>query len=112
MFCIFFIRFECLFSSTFTDAEKISFKNLVEFYLPPVESNNAYVEIKIWKLKIASQDFNIKSGLETLLRCPKNDFPSIHFLIKLFCTLPVSTVTPERSYVLLAFVFCLLCIRG
>ncbi|VVC27880.1 Hypothetical protein CINCED_3A001083 [Cinara cedri] len=34
-------------SSIFTDAEKISFENLVEFYLSPVESDNAYVEIKI-----------------------------------------------------------------
>lgn len=93
-----FIGFECLFSLTFTDAEKISFENLVEFYLPPVENDNAYVEIKIWKSKIASQDVNIKSGLEALLSCPKNDFPNIHFLVKLFCTLLVSTATPERFF--------------
>jgi hypothetical protein len=46
MFFIFFIGFECIFSSTFT-LEKISFENFVEFYLPPVEIDNAYVEIKI-----------------------------------------------------------------
>eukprot|EP00102_Acyrthosiphon_pisum_P010369 XP_008178669.1 PREDICTED: zinc finger MYM-type protein 1-like [Acyrthosiphon pisum] len=80
------------------DAEKISFENLVEFYLPPVEHDNAYVEIKIWKLKITSQDVDIKSGLEAHLSCPKIDFPNIHFLIKLFCTLPVSTATPKRSF--------------
>jgi len=87
------IGFEFVFSSKFTDAEKISFENLVEFYLPPVENDN-----NMGKLKIASQDLNIKNELEALLNCPKNDFPSIHFLIKLFCTLPVSTVTPERSF--------------
>ena len=93
-----FIGFECLFSLTFTDAEKISFENLVECYLPPVEHDNAYVEIKMWKLKITSQDVNMKSGLVALLSCPKIDFPNIYFLIKLFCTLPVSTATPERSF--------------
>jgi len=77
---------------------KISFENLVEFYLPPVKNDNAYVEINTWKLKIASQDVNIKSGLEALLSCPMSDFPNIHFLIKLFCTLQVSTATPERSF--------------
>jgi hypothetical protein len=49
MFFIFFIGFECIFCSTFTDVEKISFENLVEFYLPIVENDNAYVEIKIQK---------------------------------------------------------------
>jgi len=63
-----------------------------------VENNNDYVEIKIWKLKLASQDVNIKSGLEALLSCPRNDFTNKHFLIKLFCTLTMSTATPERSF--------------
>lgn len=76
-----FIGFECLFSLTFTDVEKISFENLVEFYLPPVEHDNAYVKIKIWKLKITSQDVNIKSGLEGLLSCLKINFPNIHIFL-------------------------------
>jgi len=92
------IGYECLFTTTFSDAEKIAYDNLVEFYLPPVEHDNAYIEIKIWKLKIASQGVNIKSGLEALLSCPLIDFPNIHFLIKILCTLPVSTATPERSF--------------
>jgi len=46
------IGFECLFSLTFTDAEKISFDNLVEFYLPPVENDNAYkLKLKYENLK-------------------------------------------------------------
>jgi len=40
------IELECLFSSTFTDAEKISFENLVEFYLPTVENDNAMLKLK------------------------------------------------------------------
>lgn len=42
-------------------------------------------------MKIASQDVDIKNALEALLSCPKNDFPNINFLIKLFCTLPVDS---------------------
>jgi len=40
------IGFECLFSSTFTDAEKISFENLIKFYLPPVENDDAMLKLK------------------------------------------------------------------
>jgi hypothetical protein len=70
--------FECLFSSTFIDIEGLSFKNLVEYYLPSVEYY-ASVKLKIRKMKIASQDVNIKSGLVVLFSCPKSDFPTIYF---------------------------------
>lgn len=95
---MYFIGFECLFSSTFTDEERLAFEKLVEFYLPPVEKDNSYVELKMWKIMIGSEDVNTKSGLGALLDCSKTDFPNIYFLIKIFCTLPVSTATPERSF--------------
>jgi hypothetical protein len=44
----------------------LSFKNLVEFNLQPVENDNFFVELKIWKIKITNEDVNIKSGLEDL----------------------------------------------
>eukprot|EP00102_Acyrthosiphon_pisum_P024143 XP_016661353.1 PREDICTED: 52 kDa repressor of the inhibitor of the protein kinase-like [Acyrthosiphon pisum] len=62
------------------------------------KKDNAFVELKIWKVKISNGDVNTKTGLDALMKCSKTDFPNIHFLIKIFCTLPVSTATPERSF--------------
>lgn len=87
-----------MFSSTFTDEERLAFEKLVEFYIQPVEKDNTFVELKMWKVKICNGDANTKTGLEALMSCSKTDFPSIHFLIKIFCTLPVSTATLERSF--------------
>jgi len=87
-----------LFSSSFTDEERLAFEKLVEFYIQPVEKDNAFEELKIWKVKISNGDVNTKTGLDALMKCSKTDFPNIHFLIKIFCTLPVSTATPERSF--------------
>lgn len=83
---------------SFTDEERLAFEKLVEFYIQPVEKDNAFVELKIWKVKISNGDVNTKTGLDALMKCSKTDFPNIHFLIKIFCTLPVSTATPERSF--------------
>ncbi|KAF0702294.1 zinc finger MYM-type protein 1-like isoform X2, partial [Aphis craccivora] len=77
---------------SFTDEERLAFEKLV------IEKDNSFVELKIWKVKISNGDVNTKTGLEALLNCSKRDFPNIHFLIKIFCTLPVSTATPERSF--------------
>jgi len=40
------VGFKCLFNSKFTDAKKISFENLVEFYLPSVKNDNAMLKLK------------------------------------------------------------------
>lgn len=92
------IGFECLFSLSFTDEERLAFEKLVEFYIQPVEKDNSFVELKIWKVKISNGDVNAKTGLEALMCCSKTDFPNIYMLIKIFCTLPASTATPERSF--------------
>jgi len=86
-----------LFSSSFFDEERLAFEKLVEFYIQLVEKDNSFVELTIWKIKISNGDVNTKTGLEALMNCSKTDFPNIHFLIKIFCTLPVSKATPERS---------------
>ncbi|XP_022173645.1 52 kDa repressor of the inhibitor of the protein kinase-like [Myzus persicae] len=39
-----------------------------------------------------------KNGLEALDNCDEEVYPNIHFLLKIFVSLPVSTATPERSF--------------
>lgn len=95
---IFNIRFECLFHSSWSSKDRLEFQKLVEFYLPLVEKDNAFVELRMWKMKISNGDVSIKNWLEALYNYNKEDFPCIHFIIQILCTLPVSTATPERSF--------------
>ncbi|KAL4097608.1 hypothetical protein QTP88_022352 [Uroleucon formosanum] len=39
-----------------------------------------------------------KNCLKALRQCDKEIFPNIYFLLKILCTLPVSTPTPERTF--------------
>lgn len=68
-----------MFSSSFTDEERFAFEKLVEFYIQPVEKDNAFVELKIWKVKISNGDVNTKTGLEALMSC-SNRFSKYTFV--------------------------------
>jgi len=93
------LGFECLFHSKFSDQDRNEIKHLVDLYSPTIDKNNIIAELKMWKLKLASSDLNlIKNGLEALDNCDEEVYPNIHFLLKIFVSLPVSTATPERSF--------------
>ncbi|CAI6372693.1 unnamed protein product [Macrosiphum euphorbiae] len=92
-----FNGFDCLFKTSLNKEEREEFKTLVEFYSPHVETFDICIsELQIWKNKI--QDAVFKNALEAIKICDKDVFPNVHFLIKIFCTLPVSTAEPERSF--------------
>lgn len=52
---IYFANFECLFSiNTSVSKEELeSSHNLLKFYAPLVDSNNATAELKLWRVKLA-----------------------------------------------------------
>lgn len=52
----------------------------------------------MWKEKLKITKKNPKSGLEALQLCKPSIFPNIYILLKILCTLPVSTATPERTF--------------
>ncbi|KAL4154087.1 hypothetical protein QTP88_001920 [Uroleucon formosanum] len=96
-----FKGFESLFSSnTLTEVEETSFKKLVEFYQPDVENLDILqVELKLCRRKLSRSSYTVsKSALQALIECDANLFPNIFILIKILCTLPVSTTTPERMF--------------
>lgn len=39
-----------------------------------------------------------KTGIDALTECNKEIYPNIYLLLKILCTLPVSTTTPERMF--------------
>lgn len=93
------LGFECLFHSKFSNEDRNEIKHLVDLYSSTINKNNIIAECKIWKLKLASSDLNLtKNGLEALDNCDEEVYPNIHFLLKIFVSLPVSTATPERSF--------------
>lgn len=97
VFFIIILGFDCLFNTSLNKEERKEFTTLVEFYSPHVETIDICIsELQIWKNTI--KDIGFKNGLEALKICDKDVFPNVYFLIKIFCTLPVSTAEPERSF--------------
>jgi hypothetical protein len=92
--------FQCLFSSNehFTEDDKLHFTQLVEFYSPQVDKNNSLTELRLWRAKLRRTSCIPKNGIDALTECNKEIYPNIYLLLKILCTLPVSTTTPERMF--------------
>lgn len=94
----YFIGFQSLFSYTLTSTEEVSFRKLLEFYSPSLDVNNSIAELKLWKIKLKRINNIPKTAIEALHVCNANIYPNVHFILKILCTLPVSTSTPERMF--------------
>ncbi|XP_060845934.1 52 kDa repressor of the inhibitor of the protein kinase-like [Rhopalosiphum padi] len=78
-----FNGFECLFSKhELTTKEENEFTELIKFYSPMIQRCE----------KIPN------TGLEALDICNKDIYPNIYVLLKVLCTLPVTTSSPERMF--------------
>jgi len=55
--------------------DRLAFRNLIEFYLPLVEKNDAFIVT-------CNEDISIENGLGAFLKCSRRIFqlPIIHFL--------------------------------
>lgn len=100
MFNFVLIGFECLFSNNvdLTENDKAYFKELVEFYSPQIDKNNAIAELRLWRAKLQRSGIIPKTGIDALSECNSEIYPNINLLLKILCTLPVSTTTPERMF--------------
>lgn len=81
-----------------TQNEEAYLKELVEFYSPQIDKNNAIVELRLWRTKLPRSGIIPKTGIDALTECNSEIYPNIHLLLKILCTLPVSTTTPERMF--------------
>ncbi|KAL4123003.1 hypothetical protein QTP88_015236 [Uroleucon formosanum] len=93
-----FKGFQSLFSYTLTSNEEVSFRKFLEFYSPSLDVNNSIAELKLWKIKLERINNIPKTAIEVLHVCNANIYPNVHFILKILCTLPVSTSTPERMF--------------
>ena len=56
-------------------------------------------ELELWKLKWERQpNIGPIDGMFLLKNCDKDIYPAIHFLLKMFVTLPISNASAERSF--------------
>ncbi|XP_022179579.1 52 kDa repressor of the inhibitor of the protein kinase-like [Myzus persicae] len=85
--------FGCLFSKPFTQ----EFDELVQYYLD-TDLQIVTAELLLWHTKLERNKEEPKNALEALRLCNNEIFPNIHRLIKILCTIPVSTATPERTF--------------
>lgn len=90
-----FSSFMCPFETN--DSERKWYESLTQFYAPLVQVNS-YPELRLWKNRMAKENLTFKSGVQALLKCDKEVFPNVYTLLKILCTLPVSTATPERMF--------------
>lgn len=98
---ILFLGFQCLFSVGISSTDEISFKKLINFYSTKLDVVNSLAELKLWSRKLRQlkqSNINPKTGIEAFKLCNIDIYPNIHFLLKILCTLPVSTSTPERTF--------------
>jgi len=62
------IGFECLFSNNvdLTENDKAYIKELVEFYSPQIDKNNAIAELRLWRAKLQRSGIIPKTGINAL----------------------------------------------
>lgn len=78
-----------------------SFKSLISFYKNDMNVPNdevALSEYLLWFAKYCDSSNKPSNAMQSIIDCNKNLFPNIFNLLKIFVTLPVATVTPERSF--------------
>lgn len=96
-----FEGFQCLYSEINSET-KPKLNALVEFYANDVSTNSEdiYIELTLWRKEIerTNKQAALKYALTSLDACDHTLYPSIHQLLKILCTLPVTTCTAERSF--------------
>ncbi|XP_025192283.1 52 kDa repressor of the inhibitor of the protein kinase-like [Melanaphis sacchari] len=86
--------FQCIFSGNIDFQE---FEELVHFYLN-TDVQTVIAELKIWQSKLNLTNQHPTIAIDALRLCNSSIFPNVHQLLKILCTLPVSTSTPERTF--------------
>uniref|UniRef100_A0A2S2PV24 HAT C-terminal dimerisation domain-containing protein n=1 Tax=Sipha flava TaxID=143950 RepID=A0A2S2PV24_9HEMI len=92
--------FACSFSNNInlTENYEAYFKELLEFYSPQIDKNNATAELKHWWVKLQKSGIISKTGIDALIECNSEMYSNINLLLKILFAVPVSTSTPKRMF--------------
>lgn len=74
--------------------------SLSSYFSENVSDTEVEVEYSLWyeKWKSTEKQLRPDNALSSLSACPVELYPTIHCLLKIFATLPVSTASAERSF--------------
>lgn len=99
------VSFDCLIPNPSKNVETQSekFESLMDFYknnLLVTSRTVVLAEFKLWYRIFNGNDAEefSKTALSALKVCDSNIFPNINILLRIFCAIPVSTSTAERSF--------------
>lgn len=85
---------------TVTETDRDAYDEFLDLYMPDVPKVIVKTEIKLWHKYINSHP-DIKSerrALALLELCNQQAYPNVYRPLLIFCTIPVSTATPERTF--------------
>lgn len=89
------------------NAIKSKYENIVDavhFYLADFENGEAMIQsewtvwVKKWKMVDTTIEKIPKNALTALKVCQFDLFPNIYILLKILCTIPITTASVERSF--------------
>ena len=101
------------FNSLFPDSPALKDKNILKiainqlaekysiFFNTPtaIIEKNIHSEIESWQIRLQREKYDTSSTAINFLQCCDSDiYPTIHTLLKIFCTLPVNAASPERIF--------------
>lgn len=97
------MKLQALVASRSVDASFIDIAEAVEFYaadLPEPEASVVSAEFRRWSTRWSETqaDKRPTSALDSLVACDSHFYPNICVLLRIFCTLPVSTASVERTF--------------
>lgn len=83
-----------------TNIEEDQMKYLITFYAQDVQCSDtaAIGELHMWYEKLKELNIYSRQAMKYFVLCNEDIFPTIHKLLKILITLPVSTCTSERSF--------------
>jgi len=89
-------QFTCLKNAD--EKKETEFKELLKTYSADIEADevSAVGEFTIWHQQVKNK--NPKNATEAFINCNEEIFPTVHRLLKILITLPVTTATSERSF--------------
>lgn len=96
-----FEGFLCLLSEEKYKTNIHQFEDLAAHFLPEVSKSCILAELRLWFERLRRLPENTERrarAMDLLDICSQDAYPNINKLLKIFCTLPVSTATPERSF--------------
>lgn len=83
-----------------SDKIRTSLKHLFEFYSEDMNGSIQmfFAEVEMWQKRLTNMIEKPKTAMDHLKNCPKDLFPNVFTLLKIYIVIPVTTADVERSF--------------